>query len=96
MVNYLNKRKGLPYSSELLEFTNSYKNISAIDVWGIGCIIVEIINGIPLWLNESVKIKVKGEEKIKCGLFATDSRAYIEILEKQLDLIRNFDRFVNE
>lgn len=59
LINYLNKKKGNPYSNEILDFTKQYKNMSAIDIWGLGCILVEIIHGVPLWLNTKVKIKVK-------------------------------------
>jgi hypothetical protein len=35
----------------MLEYVKVYENISAIDVWGLGCVILEIFHGLPLWLN---------------------------------------------
>ena len=40
----------------MLEYVKLYENISAIDVWGLGCIVIELINGLPLWLNNPTKI----------------------------------------
>ena len=40
LINYLNKKKGNPYFNEISDFTKQYENISAIDIWGLGCILV--------------------------------------------------------
>lgn len=65
-------------------------------MWGLGCILLEIVHGIPLWLSNKVKIKIDGVEQSKCGIFATENRSYSEILKKQLELIKNIDIFLVE
>ena len=77
LINFLNKEKGRPYSHEIIKYTNDYTNMSAIDMWGLGCILIEMIHGVPLWLNNSVKIKTGGKDKIVSGKFATESRVYV-------------------
>jgi dual specificity tyrosine-phosphorylation-regulated kinase 2/3/4 len=42
----------------MLKLLKDYSNISAIDVWGLGCIILEIINGLPLWMTVDTIIEV--------------------------------------
>ena len=60
-------------------------------MWGLGCILLEIVHGVPLWLHNKVKLKVNGVQKITTGKFATESRAYVEILDRQLHLINHLD-----
>ena len=40
MINFLNKEKGQPFNSSILVTTEGYENISAIDMWGLGCIMI--------------------------------------------------------
>ena len=46
-------------------------------MWGLGCILIEMIHGVPLWLSNKVKIKTGDKEKIVSGKFATESRVYV-------------------
>jgi serine/threonine protein kinase len=40
LITYLNFRSGKEYNVDLFEFTKNYTNISAIDMWGLGCILL--------------------------------------------------------
>ncbi len=70
-----------------IEYIYKHSNIWAIDVWSLGIIIIEILEGIPIWLNYKCKIvNAKGKEVYKSGLLATKGRDYIKILEKQTEM----------
>lgn len=77
----------------MLKLLKDYNNLSAIDVWGLGCIILEIINGLPLWMTVNTTIEYKGEEIVKKGLFSVENRSFSRIIMKQLDIIENLDDF---
>ena len=62
-------------------------------MWGLGCILIEMIHGVPLWLNNRVRMTVEGVEREESGKFATESRSFIEILDRQLDLLKNKEEF---
>lgn len=78
----------------MLEYVKLYENISAIDVWGLGCIVIELIHGLPLWLNNPTKILINGIFQTKKGLFAVNDRSFSKILERQLSIVNNFDIFL--
>lgn len=40
LVNFLNYSKGKPHDEQLLGHVKDYHNISAIDIWGLGCVIL--------------------------------------------------------
>lgn len=75
----------------MLDYVKNYENISAIDVWGLGSIVIELVHGLPLWLNNPTKILVKGKYETKKGLFAVSDRSFTKILERQLSIVENFD-----
>ena len=78
----------------MLEYIKIYDNTSAIDVWGLGCIVIELIHGLPLWLNNPTKILIKGRYETKKGLFAVSDRSFSKILESQLSIVNNFEDFL--
>lgn len=39
------------YDHNELKIIKDYRNESAIDIWSLGCIVLEIIHGVPLWLG---------------------------------------------
>lgn len=57
-ILYENKKQHYAY---MLEYVKDYSNLSAIDVWGLGSIVLELINGLPLWLTNPTKILIQGK-----------------------------------
>ncbi len=78
----------------MLAFVEDYQNTSAIDVWGLGCILLELIHGVPIWLSNNTKIKVGNHYETKKGLFSVNDRSFSAILEKQLQVSSNLDEFL--
>jgi dual specificity tyrosine-phosphorylation-regulated kinase 2/3/4 len=66
------------YHQSLLKYLAKYKKPWVIDVWSLGCVILEILSGIPLWMSLKTIVTKKGREKIEYGLFAVKGR-YREI-----------------
>lgn len=80
LLNYILLENKKPHREEMLPFVKNYNNISAIDVWGLGCILIELIHGLPLWLSNRTKILVQGRYETKRGLFAVSDRSFSKIL----------------
>ena len=80
----------------MLDYVKNFSNTSAIDVWGLGCIVVELIHGVPLWLSNRTKILVGGRYETKRGLFAVSDRSFSKILDRQLNLVDNLDSFLRK
>ena len=40
LLNYILFQNGQEYDKEMLEVLRNYENVSAIDVWGLGCVIL--------------------------------------------------------
>lgn len=59
-----------------------YKNPWVIDVWSLGCIILEIVSGIPLWM--SIDTKIEEKEIRVTGLFSAKNRVFSKIIQKQI------------
>lgn len=80
--------KVIPNIEHIYKDSNNW----AIDVWSLGIIIVEILEGIPIWLNYKCKIiNGKGKEVYKTGLLATKRRDYNKIMERQLEIKRKIE-----
>lgn len=61
---------------------------SQIDIWSLGAALLEIISGVPIWMQvESSVIKVNGETFKKAGLFAVPNRDLKSILRKQIEFL---------
>ena len=55
-----------------------YKNPWTIDVWSLGCIVLEIITGVPLWMSLPTRIQ---DTSIKStGIFAVKGRIFQKII----------------
>lgn len=54
--------------------SNDYELLKKVDVWSIGCILLEILTGIPLWFRYKCKVEVKGKSVIQMGIFALTRR----------------------
>jgi dual specificity tyrosine-phosphorylation-regulated kinase 2/3/4 len=51
-------------------------------MWSLGCVILEIANGIPLWMSLKTVVTFKNQEVIKYGLFAVKGRIFEKIIER--------------
>ncbi len=87
LLNFILFENKKPCHPEMLEYVKVYENISAIDVWGLGCIAIELIHGLPLWLSNKTKIFINGKYETKRGLFAVSDRSFSKILERQLNVV---------
>lgn len=67
-----------------------------IDMWSLGCVLLEIVSGIPLWmsLKTIVQRPDDGSEHIKYGLFAVKGRLFDKIIRKQIEVIQNIDHYL--
>lgn len=52
----------MEYIHKLLDYVQKYNKPWVIDMWSLGCVLLEIISGIPLWMSLKT-IAVKPEEK---------------------------------
>lgn len=63
---------------------NNYNNPWAVDMWSLGCVLLEIIVGVPLWMSLPLLVPAKnGGYLQKEGLFAVKGRLFPEIIIKQ-------------
>ena len=92
ILNYILCENESPYDEHILEKVRAYKNPWIIDIWSLGCVILEIINGIPLWMSLPLMIEVDGQMIKSFGLFAVKGRGFQEIIDKQREVISNLDQ----
>jgi dual specificity tyrosine-phosphorylation-regulated kinase 2/3/4 len=52
-------------------------------------VLLEIINGVPLWMSLPLLVDVRGTPEKKCGLFAVKGRVFQKIINKQVEVIKN-------
>lgn len=65
---------------------HNYRNPWAVDIWSLGCVLLEIIVGVPLWMSLPLLVPSKmtpGAYLQKEGLFAVKGRLFPEIIIKQ-------------
>ena len=75
----------------MLKKMGLYKNAWIIDIWSLGCIILEIISGIPLWM--SVKTRTPSYQNV-IGLFAVKNRVFSKIIQKQIEIVQDLDFYI--
>ena len=63
--------------------TNGPPNLTRVDVWSLGCILMEITMGVPLWFRYKCKVEVKGKPILQLAPFALTGRHYHKIIRKQ-------------
>ena len=72
--------------------SSDYELLKRVDVWSIGCILLEILTGIPLWFRYKCKVEIKGRPVIQLGFFSLTGRDYTKIIRKQKELVDNLGR----
>lgn len=78
----------------MLNKMEKYKNPWIIDVWSLGCIILEIVTGVPLWMSLTTRIEDTNAKAT--GLFAVKGRLFNKIIQKQIDVVNNLDKYLSE
>lgn len=89
ILNYILFQNKLEYDEIMLKKMEKYKNPWVIDVWSLGCIILEIISGVPLWM--SIETKIEDRAGRVTGLFAVKNRVFSKIIQKQIEVVSNLD-----
>lgn len=51
MLTFILRENHMTYDTQLIESLINYDKSWVIDMWGIGCVVLEIISGIPLWMS---------------------------------------------
>lgn len=52
ILNYIIHENEGEYEEELYEeVMKNYQNPWAVDMWSLGCVLLEIIVGVPLWMS---------------------------------------------
>lgn len=70
---------------------NDYRNPWAVDMWSLGCVILEIVVGVPLWMSLPLLVPGKhGSWLQKEGLFA--KRQAISLNNKEAEKHQSFAR----
>lgn len=59
-----------------------------VDIWSLGCIILEIVCGIPLWMSLDTKVSSNTKDGYATGLFAVKGRVFPDIIRKQIETVK--------
>lgn len=52
LLNFILKENKMTYNNFLLKYIKeNYTKPWVIDMWGLGCVLLEIISGLPLWMS---------------------------------------------
>ena len=63
---------------------SDYRRPWAVDMWSLGCVLLEIVVGVPLWMSLPLLVPGKnGAWLQKEGFFAVKGRLFPEIIKKQ-------------
>ena len=57
ILNFILYENELEYIHRLLEYVQKYHKPWVIDVWSLGCVLLEIVSGIPLWMSLKTRVK---------------------------------------
>ncbi|CAD8084924.1 unnamed protein product [Paramecium primaurelia] len=95
ILNYILYENGKDYDAKLFKVLSNYYKPWVIDIWSLGCVILEIVYGIPLWLGNKIIVKHHDKEVIEQGLFAVKNRAFDQIIQKQAHVVKNLDHYLD-
>jgi dual specificity tyrosine-phosphorylation-regulated kinase 2/3/4 len=85
ILNYIIHENGGEYEEDLYQHVmENYKHPWAVDMWSLGCVLLEIVVGVPLWMSLPLLVPGRnGSWLQKEGLFAVKGRLFPEIIKKQ-------------
>ena len=92
ILNYILFQNKLEYDVLMLNKMEKYKNPWTIDIWSLGCIVLEIITGVPLWM--SLPTRIENSSKKATGLFAVKGRLFQKIISKQIEVVNNLEHII--
>jgi serine/threonine protein kinase len=67
-----------------------------VDMWSLGCVILEILCGAPLWLPLKCRVLQRENSTPGPGLLAVKGRGHDKILEKQRHVIESLESILTE
>ena len=76
----------------------NYENPWAVDMWSLGCVLLEIIVGVPLWMSLPLLVPNKVGKSFlqKEGLFAVKGRLFPEIIAKQREVVSRLSSVIDK
>ncbi|CAD8148760.1 unnamed protein product [Paramecium octaurelia] len=97
MLTFILRENQMSYDNQLIESLVNYDKSWVIDIWGLGCVVLEIISGLPLWMSYDTQvINYKGQKVMAQGLFAVTGRSFSKIVEKQIKILTNLEFVLRE
>ncbi|KAL4511706.1 hypothetical protein ABPG72_012551 [Tetrahymena utriculariae] len=109
---FLNNRKGVSniipeyMPPEVLKQILGKQNVDvfsdecpwSVDIWMLGCIIIEIITGIPVWMPQRCLLHTHGVDpkKVTSGQFSHKQRRIDRIFEKQVKFSNQIEQFAKQ
>ncbi|CAD8165073.1 unnamed protein product [Paramecium octaurelia] len=97
MLTFILRENQMSYDNQLIESLVNYDKSWVIDIWGLGCVVLEIISGLPLWMSYDTQvINYKGQKVMAQGLFAVSGRSFSKIVEKQIKILTNLEFVLRE
>jgi dual specificity tyrosine-phosphorylation-regulated kinase 2/3/4 len=94
ILNYILFQNKMEHDVEMLRKMSTYKNAWTIDIWSLGCIVLEIVSGVPLWM--SVNTRVPTNSGTVTGLFSAKNRVFAKIIQKQIEVVEQLDQHIKE
>lgn len=70
ILNYILYQNQMRHLPKMLAYLKNYNKPYVIDVWSLGCVALEIVSGVPLWMSLKTIVAHNGKDTIKYGLFA--------------------------
>jgi dual specificity tyrosine-phosphorylation-regulated kinase 2/3/4 len=100
ILNFILYENKMDHIESLVKFVAKYNKPWVVDIWSLGCVILEILSGVPLWMSLKTIVNNKGKDQIETGLFAVkgrfyfliiESRIFDKIIERQIEVVTNID-----
>jgi dual specificity tyrosine-phosphorylation-regulated kinase 2/3/4 len=98
ILNYIIHENEGVYEEELYQqVMTDYRHPWAVDMWSLGCVLLEIVVGVPLWMSLPLLVPGKqGGHLQKEGLFAVKGRLFPEIIAKQRSVNPHLDEILDK